>query len=106
MIHQESQQQVILMAKIHCSLGYRVKAREKMYALGRRIQRGQTHTFLYILETKYRDICKICLPREEQKKQLSLSVHGLYEGLVIQAYPAMGTDTQDPNNETRYTSSI
>ena len=94
------------MAKIHCSLEYRVKARKKIYALGRRIQRGQTHTFLYILETKYRDICKISLPREEKKKQLSLSVHGLYEALVIQAYPAVGTDTQNPNNETRYTSSI
>lgn len=34
----------------------------------------------------------------------------MYEGLVIQAYlamqPAMVTETQDPSNQTRYTSSI
>lgn len=64
----------------------------------------------FSLVTKYRNIHKICLPREEHKEHLNLSVHGSYGGLVMQANPAMQpitvTETQDPNNETKYMSLI
>ena len=54
-------------------------------------QREVKHRLLihaFSLVTKYRDMGKTSLPREEQKENLSLSVHGLYGGLVKQAHPA------------------